>query len=468
MLRPRDSFIFKTAFVAFLAAGASGMARAQAPANPGADPGTQGYAAFASTLTSMTTASSVLVQSPDERSVGRLLFLRKTLATKLIAAISSASASGKDVTITFGDLDARALLCDFRSRAYAVVSKGELSSRDSSASVTVDYLGAKADVKYLTAVAGKINAAAPAKPTDLISALQLLFTNYNFQVAPVTVTTGNRDAVAYSCNKDMSEFASAYYGTKIEAGATIASAIAGAAPAAGGTLPDLSIFGPIGVFIQTALGIVTPVVEDIATFESAQARQQAIIKFLSDPKNEAAMRAAGTNLAQAISDYTFAKRMSLAGTFAEQVAVIKAAAPIDVTKVAACTLKPDPSAPPGSPAPKLADVMLPAAMSTAPSNQFMICYRAVWALAQDGISSVLTAAANYDALADPGDTATLLTEFNKQAANDFAQVKKPPPDQSSLAYVLAVVSFASDVATAISPANRTKLEQSITAMVKAY
>jgi hypothetical protein len=112
--------------------------------------------------------------------------------------------------------------------------------------------------------------------------------------------------------------------------------------------------------------------------------------------------------------------------------------------------------------------MLPPARSTAPTDQFMLCYRAVWTTMQDQISSALTTAANYDALADPGDTATLLTQFKQQAKNDFAQIKVPPADQTSLQYILAVVSFASDVATAISPANRTKLEQAITAMVKAY
>ena len=336
----------------------------------------------------------------------------------------------------------------------------------------MDFLGAKANVKYLTAVTGKINAAAPAKPTDIISAFQLLFTNYNFQVAPVTVSDANRDAVEFPCNKDMSEFASAYYGTKIlPPEQQVAEApLGGGAPTTspGISLPDLSVFGPIGVFIQTALGIITPVVEDVATFESAQARQQAIIKFLSDPKNEAALETAGTNLAQAISDYTFTKRMSMAGTFTEQVAVIKEAPPIDLAKFAPCTVKADPSAAPGTPLPTLASVMLPPDKSTAPNDLFMLCYRAVWTAMQDQISSALTTAASYDTLADPGDTATLLTHFKQQAKNDFAQVKTPPADQTSLQYILAVVSFAGDVATAVSPANRSKLEQEITAMVKAY
>jgi hypothetical protein len=460
MSRPREYFIAKIALVTLLAAGVSGKARAQ---DPTTDPSTQGYAAFASTLTSLTTASSVLVQSPDERSAGRLLFLRKALATKLTTAI----ASGKPFTFT--DLDARSLLCDFRARVITVVSKGNLSARDPAASVTVDFLGARANVKYLTAVAGKINAAAPAKPTDIISALQLLFTNYNFQVGAVTVSNANRDSVEYPCNKDMSEFATAYYGTTIVAPLQVAEApFGGAAPAtsAGISLPDLSIFGPIGAFIQTALGIITPVVEDIATFESAQARQEAIIKFLSDPKNEAAMNAAGMNLAQAISDYTFTKRLSLAGTFTEQVAAIKAAS-IDPTKIASCN-PPLPPAASGASPPTLTSVMLPANRSTAPNDLFMLCYRAVWTTMQDQISSALTTAASYDALADPGDTATLLTQFRKQAADSFAQIKTPPADQTSLQYILAVVSFASDVATAVSPTNRSKLEQAITAMVKAY
>ena len=459
MSRSRESFISKIVLVALLALSAP-MARAQ---DPTSDPTTQGYAAFASTLTSMATASSIVVQSPDERSTGRLLYIRKALATKLTASI----AFGKP--FTFSDLDARSLLCDFRAKVTTVVAKGDLSSREPAASVTVDFLGAKANVKYLNAVADKINAAAPAKATDLISAFQLLFTDCNFKVAPVTVSSDNRDAVETPCNKDMSEYAAAYYGTRIVAPQSPPGPPGGGAPAAaaaGIALPDLSVFGPIGVFIQTALGIITPVAVDVANFESAKARQQAIIKFLSDSKNEAAMVAAGTNLAQAISSYTFAKRMNLAGTFTEQVAVIKSMA-VDPAKIAACS-PPLPAAAPGAPPPTLASVMLPPDKSNAPTDHFILCYRAIWASMQDQIGSALTTAASYDALADPGDTATLLLQFNKQAANHFADVKTPPADPSSLQYILAVVGFASDVATAVSPANRAKLEQAITAMVKAY
>lgn len=461
MSRKLRPFSIAIIFVALIMVDAE-LARAQSPA----DPKTQGYAALTSTLTSITgAASGILLQSPDERSAGRLLYLRKRLATKLIAAI----VSGK--TISFDDLDAPSLLCDFRSQVYPLVAKGDLSSRDPSASVTVDYLTAKANVKYLASVAGKLNPTAPAQAKNLISALEILFTNYNFKVPPVSVSAKDRRAVTYSCNTDMGEFASAYYGMKIEPPKQEARTAATAPAAEAGILPDLSFFGPIGMFVQTALGVITPVVEDIANIESTKALEQAINTFLDDKKNQAALESAGTNLAQAISDYSFAKRLSLAGSFAEQVAVIKTAPAIDITKVAACNppLKPPPSAPPHAPPPTLASVMLPDAKATAPSDQFMICYRAVWTMVQDRISAALTTAATYDLLADSGDTATLLTQFKTLTSNHFAEAKgQPPSGQDLLANVLAVVNFASDVATAVSPANRAKRQQAVDSMVKLH
>jgi hypothetical protein len=420
----------------------------------------KGYAAFAASLTSISgTANTVLLQGSDERSAGRVLFVRKLVAAKLIDAIASGKA------ISLADLDARSLLCDFRANVQTIVAKGELSSRDKAGAITVDYLTARANAKYLSNVAGKLNAAAPAQSKDIISALQLLFKNYSFKVPPVTVAAKDRGAVLFSCNTDLNEFASAYYGMKIQPPQPApAEAPVPVAAAAAGSLPDLSFLGPIGVLVQTALGIITPLVIDFANLESAQAFQNAILVFLNDPKNQDALVRSGTNLTQAISDYTFAKRMGLAGTYSEQMAVLKNSAAIDIAKIGVCN-PPLNAASPGAPAPKLADVMLPAAKGGAPTDQFMLCYRAVWGTMQEGISSALTTAANYDALADSGDTATLLGQFNKLTANGFQTVTQPTNDDP-LALVLAVVGFASDVATAVSPDNRAKLQKAIDGLVK--
>jgi hypothetical protein len=57
--------------------------------------------------------------------------------------------------------------------------------------------------------------------------------------------------------------------------------------------------------------------------------------FLSAPENQSAFRSAGSNLARAVSDYTFAKRLTLAGTFVEQLAVLWSIR-VDLAKVDAC------------------------------------------------------------------------------------------------------------------------------------
>jgi hypothetical protein len=78
----------------------------------------------------------------------------------------------------------------------------------------------------------------------------------------------------------------------------------------------------------------------------------------------------------------------------------------------------------------------------------------------------LAAICGQDTLADPGDTATLLTQLNSRRKPISRKSRRRRRTRLHCS-TSRLVSFASDFVTAVSPANRSKLEQAITAMIKA-
>ncbi|MBO0696563.1 MAG: hypothetical protein J2P56_10770, partial [Verrucomicrobia bacterium] len=302
-----------------------------------------------------------------------------------------AYAPGASKTISLDDvLDETTLLCKIRSEQIAIVEKSKLSPRDSNASITVDHLATVARFNYLNSVATQIQSVSKTTtPGDILSALQALFASYQIKVADAalaqTQLTNIRTVTENRCEYDLKDFDQAYYGDEIKEPGLAAAA----APASG--LPSLSFLGPMGAAIDTVLGILSPVIIDAAAIVDEAKREKAIVDFLSVPENQSAIRSAGSNLARAVSDYTFAKRLTLAGTFVEQLAVLRSIK-VDLAKVDACN------------APSQA--MFTRAKSGAPSSSFMACYHAVWSQFQGGVTSAITTASNYDLLADAGDTNT--------------------------------------------------------------
>jgi hypothetical protein len=282
-----------------------------------------------------------------------------------------------------------------------------------------------------------------------------LFASYQVKASAASLDDATlkkiRDITSQRCLADLKEFDVAYYGQHP------VTPLPGAAPnAAASPLDILTLFGPIGTLIDTILGIITPVAVDASTIIDEAKRQQAIINFLNDTNNQNALRDAGTALARAVSDYTFAKRLTLAGTYSEGLAVVNGTK-IDLTKLEECS---------GDNASHIFDQPTNLAVNPA----FMTCYHAAWAKYQDGVSSTLKAASEYDTLGDAGDTSTALASYEKitTPANFKAIVQ-----QSSFAnpdvfwqYVTQLVGFAGAVQTATSQANKTKIQQEIDAMVK--
>jgi hypothetical protein len=416
------------------------------------DPATQkGYTSFVATLASLTASASDLIAL--ERGAGRLAIIRQAIATKLVAAYDpGAPAAAKTVNLS-DVLDVASLLCGFRANSIKVVDK--LSLRDPSATVTVDHLQTVARSNYLSSVVTQIESVSKVTtPGDILSALQALFASYQVKATDASLQATAIDKVRartlQRCQGDLKEFDKAYYGIQIKAPEPGPVAAEAAAPAAG--LPSLSFLGPIGVLVDTVLGIVTPVIIDGATIIDEAKREKAVSDFLSDPKNQTALRTAGTQLARAVSDYTFAKRMSLAGSFAEQT-VLVSNIKVELAKIDACN---DPE-----------HKVYVRSASGAPSAIFISCYRAVWAQFQDGVNSAIKTGGDYDLIADAGDTSAALISYEK-ITEDFGAIAQNSITNPAVfwQYVTQLVNFAGAVSTALSQDNRTKLEKAIDAMVK--
>lgn len=417
-------------------------ALAQAP-----DPKDQkGYTSFVASLSSVATSASDLLLL--ERGAGRLALIRKSVTQQVLAAYAT-NATSK--TIDFGKgLELSEILCGIRANSVVILDK--FSQRDQSAKLVVDHLQSVARANYLNSVATEIQSVSKTTaPGDILSALQALFASYQVKASNATLQPGAIDKIRartlQRCQGDLKEFDRAYYGAEIVAQSAASDLVQ---PAAASGVPSLSFLGPIGVLIDTLLGIITPVAIEAATIVDEGKREQAIKDFLSDPKNQTAIRNAGIELAQAVSDYTFARRMTLAGSFAEQVAVLSAAK-IDIGKIDACA----------DPDKKVFD----RSETGGPSAIFLRCHHAVWKEVQEQIGAALKTASDYDVIADAGDTSAGLNSFREITADFGAIIANPAKADEFWQHVTQLVSFAGSVATAVSQENRDKIRKAIDALV---
>lgn len=410
------------------------------------------YAAFTAALSALAVSNQDAIQ--NERDAARLEFVRQQVANKVLAAFPPDSSVApvtdpKNTLSIAGVVDETSLLCGFRSDRKEVVKS--ISGRDSTASITVDHLNSLAQQNYLTAVAGKLQAlAAPSKADDIFSAFKSLFATYQITVsAQPTVSDNDRTKIRKSCEADLKEYDAAFFGAKIpeppSMGARTASAVIG---------PDqLSLFGPVGAFAGTIMGIIQPVLVDFANLASDFEKKKAIKAFLSDTSNQSKLRDSGVGLGRTGSDFLFAKRLSLAGAFAEQIAVV-AGDPLDLSSKAVQAACPPPY-----------EAMYRRGPDGLPSAQFRRCYRAVWGHFEDGITAALKTAAAYDQLADAGDTSTQLNGYKALTA-DFSKVADESGQVDFWDTVSKMLTFAGAVETAVSQDSLKKLQQSLDGVSK--
>jgi hypothetical protein len=384
---------------------------------------------FAATATAL--AKSASDEIDIARSKERVQAIRKALTTKLIDP--SVNGTSK---ITLNDvLNGITLLCEPRRSHIAHTTK----------------------YNYMNAVVARIDAVSKQEPaTDLISSISLLFSDYSVSVSEVTLKeeaiSKLQERADIRCKTDLRSFDEAYYGAKIQAPAPVPAAAAAPVPAGG--VPSLSFLGPIGAMVDTFVAIFTPVVVGGSNLIDEAKRRQAIVEFLSESKNQQAIKTVGLDLSKRLSKFTFDKRRSLAASFIEQQFVIRNKT-IDLSKIEACKdLAADRF--------KRAD-----GDGGAPHATFMLCWRAAWNEIAETSGDLLKTGDAYDRLADAGDTDSATQAF-EEISKDLNAIKQGAvTDPKALwAQVSKLIAFVKTVKEALSKENQEKMRAAIDGLVK--
>lgn len=353
----------------------------------------------------------------------------RTALTKALLSL------GAETTITVGKPDADALVGE-----TALLCK-----------VRSSYIGSVTDLNYLTSLVQKLNSVSKPSPapTDIIGALKLLFATANYSISDdveVKSPASSQAKAATICETDLKSYDIDYYGAP--AGG-VSPPQPAAAPAAAGPGISFAFLGPIGSLIDTFVGILQPVLIDASTIVDQTRRQAVVEQALNDPNIQSKIVKSGKNLALAVDNFAVSSRRRLAGSFVEQLVALRAT-PIDLSKEPECRNL-------------AASTRLP---SGAPSAAFVTCWKAAWSHLQESANKLVTAADNYDTLADAGDVNAQKLFATIMA--DYDLISKGKADASNVFWndVTQFITFANAISTAASKANITTLQKELAAVSK--
>lgn len=385
-----------------------------------------------------------------------------SLATSATAALKTNRSDARTMAL-------RTALAKALNNAGAVVTSITLGTSDDQSNPALlgesamlcnprhDYVANSIYLNYLNTLVQDIDtvSATPPTPTDILSALKVLFASSNYAIADnvdLTKISDDAQTALTNCQADLNSYEQTFYGTKLSPRpAALAAAPGAAAPATTGVAVDTFAFlGPIGGAIDTFLSILQPVLIQ-ASLTVNEAERFAAVKTALD-QNEDKIKTAGTALATAVDNFAAASRLNLAGSFVEQLAVIRDTK-IDVSSVDDCkhlSLPPPPA--PGT---------NPAAI---PKSGLIGCFSAAWAKIQPMVTNLNSAGDAYDTAAD-NNTITTTKKFATIMAN-FDKYKGGAQQQFILDEVSQFVAFATSVYNAASKTNISALKAAVTAAEK--
>jgi hypothetical protein len=387
----------------------------------------EAYKSIVTSTSALSSSATELVRL--ERTTLRLQRIRTALTAKLLVANFGDKFSINDL------IEEQDLLCGARANHISTVAR----------------------YNYVNAVTSQIEEISkPSSATDILSAIKIVLASYSVDVSDRSLSATSisqlKNIITTRCQTDIRGFDKAYYGTAITGAQAGQPTPPAEAPSGTEALPSLAFLGPFGALIDTVLGIITPVLTEAANIVDQSKRKQAIEDFLSDQNNQNSLRSAGQELAQAVSDYTWATRLKSAGAFVEGVMVIRKSE-IDLARLDSCK---DPN-----------NEKFVRSASGAPSARFVLCWRAAWGQLESTVASTLKAAEDYDELADAGDSATALTAF-RRIDTEFTAISRGNSvndPQAFWQFVLQIVSFANTLQTAFSQDNRERIHKAIDGLV---
>jgi hypothetical protein len=389
--------------------------------------------AYESTISSLgALATAGLAALKTYRGDARRLAVRTALSKKLLAAgpaITSITLDKANTDTTLGEV---AILCGPRqSHIVDSVSLNYLNTLVQN----VDALGAKA-----------------APPTDIPSALKLLFASSSYAIVDKVKVDDNSVKVLAAttqsaCEADLKSYETDFYGAKI---VSPDQPVAAAAPAPAAAVDTFAFLGPFGNLIDTFLSVLQPVLINASQIVDEQRRRDAIETALGDPSTHDKIQKTGKQLAGAVDSFAAASRHKLVGSFMEQLVAIRELS-INLNNVDDCK--------------SLATTRLP---SGAPNASFIGCSNAAWAKLQPLVDNLNSIGDSYDSIADAGGVnaqkllGTILADYDK--------IKKGAADARNLAVfakdIGEFIAFANAVANAASKTNIAALKSAAAAAGK--
>lgn len=317
-----------------------------------------------------------------------------------------------------------------------------------------DYVPNSIYLNYLNTLVQNIDtvSAKPPAPTDILSAVKLMFSSSGYAITDSVDLTkiSDRQATAVkNCQTDLSSYEQAFYGTTIGAAGP---APTPAAQAAGAGVDTFAFLGPIGAAIDTFLSILQPVLIQASQLVDEEKRFAAIKTALDS--NEDKIKKTGNALAAALDNFASVSRFNLVGSFVEQLVIIRDTK-IDLTNVDDCKhLSP-------SAAPSSGKSAKPPAI---PKSGPIGCFAAAWAKIQPLVTNLNNIGDNYDTAAD-NNTLSASKRFATIMGN-FDKYKNGAQQQFFLNEITEFVAFATSVYNAASKSNITALKSAIAAAAK--
>jgi len=344
----------------------------------------------------------------DYRSTQRLMLFRTALTESLTPGLDVS----KPITIA---LTNEQVLCSMRPK----------------------YAAAAAKAAYINAVTSTLNQfATPPTITTIGQAFISVFQNYEIDPKTGQMKVADDAAVARACKTDLNNWPLSFYGAPL----------AGPPKPGIGPLEIGAALGTFGDLLTQLNEIITPVATQTAQFIDATRRQQAITQFLTNPQFQKDLLAAANALADNGNRLITTNRLQAIGQFEEKLAIVRTFN-IDLSKIEACKT--------AMAAPALADE------NGVPTDAFVMCYAQTWAQLKDVVQAVISAASQYDALADASSDQLGNSVMAIQAHIDA--LKNPQLSIANAAQLLdaatQLITIGQSVQKALSPDNVAKLEK---------
>jgi hypothetical protein len=312
-----------------------------------------------------------------------------------------------------------------------------------------------ADAAYINTVTGTLDKFATAPKIATISdALQSVFQNYSINVP----SSGKKaEAVAHvkqDCLSDIDSWPAAVYGRPIKQDAAVTEAVA------------FSIGDDVSAVVtlyQAIVSLITPLVTTPATVLDAKKRADAIAAFLKQYRTT--LLNAAEDLAVTGTKLGTITRLQALGQFAEKMSAVRSIS-IDLSKIPSCG--------DGLQNPILRKDEAKDAHGNVtgvyyiPTDAFVTCYAQAWQQIIDPVNAAVTAAAQYDTLADAssdqlqGAVATIKNNLGKLDQPEAVNIT----DLSNAAALL--ITYGTAVGQALSSTNLAKVQTDLNHVLKLF